>query len=115
MSTKRRLLKISQARRVWLFDRQESKCCWCGKGMVLGALSKHAATEEHLVPQKKLRRMKRRGHDIQDNARFILLACFKCNTGRKNDDVPESLLELAARYFHEWGLVAPPLPLAEEK
>lgn len=67
----------------------------------MGSDCKHAVTEEHLVTQQESRRKKRRGRDVTDDARFILLACFKCNTGRRND-APQEALELAARYFAEY-------------
>lgn len=101
MSGSQRINSISFARREWLFERQDGKCCWCGKHMLFGAHSKRAVTEEHLVKRQTSRRKKRRGQDWQDDARFVLLACFKCNTGRRSD-APAEKLELAARYFLEW-------------
>lgn len=75
----------------------------------MGAHSKHAVTEEHLVSQQASRRKKRRGQDIKDDARFMLLACFKCNTGRRSEP-PQEALELAAKYFHEWEAERSPPP-----
>jgi hypothetical protein len=101
MSSKRRINPLSKSRREWLFKRQSGKCCWCGKGMVLGGSGKHAVTDEHLVTQQASRRKKRRGQDTDDDARFMLLACFKCNTGRRSE-APQETLELAARYHAEY-------------
>lgn len=101
MSGSQNINAISLARRQWLFARQDGKCCWCGKSMLFGAHSKRAVTEEHLVKRQTSRRKKRRGQDWQDDARFILLACFKCNTGRRSE-APQETLELAARYHAEY-------------
>lgn len=111
MSRHARLNPLPPDRRRWLFDRQKEKCCWCGKAMLWGVRSKHAVTEEHLVTQQESRRKKRRGHDIEDDARFILLACFKCNTGRRSA-APQEKLELAARYHAEWEATLPNAPTA---
>ena len=101
MTKHRRINPLPAARRHWLFARQGGKCCWCGKSMLMGAVSKHAVTEEHLVTQQESRRKKRRGQSTTDDARFILLACFKCNTGRRSE-APQEKLELAARLHAEW-------------
>jgi hypothetical protein len=109
MSGSQRINSISMERREWLFERQGGKCCWCGKTMLFGAHSKRAVTEEHLVKRQASRRKKRRGQDWTDDARFILLACFKCNTGRRSE-APQEALELAARYFNEWEQHSGPSP-----
>lgn len=90
---------MSRSRRNFLFDRQGGCCCWCKRGMELEAdrHSKHAATIEHLVPLAK-----RKKRPDGRSAAYRLLACRKCNTGRKCEIAPDDMLALAARYHVEW-------------
>lgn len=63
-------------------------------------LSKKYASDEHLVP-KALQKKFQRKHK-QDPLKFRLLACRKCNTGRKCEIADQELLDLAARFADEW-------------
>lgn len=63
-------------------------------------LSKKFATDEHLVPRAKIKKFKRK-NEISPY-RLRLLACKKCNNGRKCEVAPQEMLDLAAGLADEW-------------
>lgn len=63
-------------------------------------LSKKYATDEHLVPKAKRKKFDKRSKISA--YRLRLLACRKCNNGRKCEVAPQELLDLAARLADEW-------------
>ncbi len=93
---------MNAEKRKFLFQRQNGKCCWCKTGMILDCdpLSKKYASDEHLVPRAKRKKFDKRSK--VSAYRLRLLACRKCNNGRKCEIAPQEMLDLAARLADEW-------------
>jgi len=62
-----------------LCDRQDHRCCWCGKPMAAAAPRDDRPTFDHVVP------LSRGGADEPAN---LVIACHACNNRRGDADVP---------------------------
>jgi 5-methylcytosine-specific restriction endonuclease McrA len=67
----------------WLKERlceaQNHRCCWCGKRMDCAGPQDDQPTFDHVVPLSK---------DDEDSPLNLVIACYRCNHQRGDDDAP---------------------------
>jgi 5-methylcytosine-specific restriction endonuclease McrA len=81
---------ISKNKRLAIYKRDNSVCCYCGKQCVIGNTRTHAtpanlATLDHIVPQKELAAAATDDKDFsakRRDARNLVVVCMGCNSSK---------------------------------
>lgn len=74
----------SLKRQLWL--RENKRCFWCGRGVILKGQEPRSATIDHLIPK---------AHGGSNSHNNLIMACKRCNNSRGSKGTKKTIKWLA--------------------